>query len=629
METSTKSSGLPAGGTLALKKGFHLLVLAFGFAWMASSYGQNPADMPLRQVIAEAQNHIAAGDLSGSLPYLNELEVRFETEEDPKVVEILQQFGFVRGIGYLQRFGDTGNQENLGLAAKAFAFFAEQFPEDDKAVIAKQKEADCRRALHEFLPAAKVYEELLDSTKPFFKKIKKRSDLLNIHFGRAQCYHVEQAWGPGEPAFKSLLEVADKARDEDRSSYAVSCLVEMFVVNKRIDEVFPYLPRLSGDTPARYDLRLNHNLMNGASQLTSAGRHVDASLFYALTMTTEEIHGFFDRRVKELTAERDRLNAFLKVNESRMPARRAAVLKERINALSMQVTNATGKLNQIKAERAYTTTLRWRKAENYKTTKRDWEGFWAFYWLYQDYKGPKPADVDPKNYPEPSDVENFIYAAFASANAVNHRVKAIELGEEYLAKEEWTNFRPDVTFIMSNAYRNEAKAQDAIAESLKNAIATVQVKRRDDAKAKAEEYYERFFELCENFLLLLPEHEYARDFINMMGDVYFSRKRYDDLLNRFAGYENGVMNPEKGYVNNPRLFKSPAMPAAHYFSGLALLATGKFEEAKPLLGAIVGASVSGLPVKDLDEVVEEDESLEGGDGTGPADDTNPEEESGG
>ena len=187
--------------------------------------------MPLRQVISEAQRHIGASDLSGSLPFLDELEVRFETEKDPKVVEILQQFGFVaaRLPAALWRHGQPGK---FGLAAKAFAFFAEKFPEDDKAVMAKQKEADCRRALHEFLPAAKVYEELLDSTKPFFKKIKKRSDLLQIHFGRAQCYHVEQAWGPGEPAFKSLLVVADKAKDEDRSSYAVSCLVEMFVVNK-------------------------------------------------------------------------------------------------------------------------------------------------------------------------------------------------------------------------------------------------------------------------------------------------------------------------------------------------------------------------------------------------------------
>jgi hypothetical protein len=44
------------------------------------------------------------------------------------------------------------------------------------------------------------------------------------------------------------------------------------------------------------------------------------------------------------------------------------------------------------------------------------------------------------------------------------------------------------------------------------------------------------------------------------------------------------------------------MAPAHYFSGLALLATGKFNEAKPLLGALVGVSVTGLPVKDLSDI---------------------------
>ena len=115
---------------------------------------------------------------------------------------------------------------------------------------------------------------------------------MNLYFGRAQCYHIEQDWAKGEPSFKELLKYADLAKDEDRSAYAVSCLTEMFVQTKRIDEVFPLLPRLSGDTPARYDLRLNVNLMQGAAQLKDKERHVEASLFYALTMTTEEIVAF-------------------------------------------------------------------------------------------------------------------------------------------------------------------------------------------------------------------------------------------------------------------------------------------------------------------------------------------------
>ena len=84
------------------------------------------------------------------------------------------------------------------------------------------------------------------------------------------------------------------------------------------------------------------------------------------------------------------------------------------------------------------------KADNFQLTKRDFESFWGFYWLYKDF-------------PENEMAENFIYAAFASSNSVKDVEKSIELGEEYLANEKWEKFRADVTFIMANAYRQEAE----------------------------------------------------------------------------------------------------------------------------------------------------------------------------
>ena len=563
-----------------------LVLVVFGNALHSVGLAQKTEDMPLRQVISSAQSKIGEGDFAGAAPYLDELEARFEGEKDPAIAKILQQFGFVRGVGYLQSFAKTGEQSFLGRAASAFAFFAEKFPDDPKAVLAMQKQTMCLRALNEFKEAAKVIEILLDPKKPYRKQILKRSELMNLYFGRAQCYHIEQAWVKGEPAFRELLVVADKAKDEDRAAYAVSCLVEMFVVNKRIDDVFPLLPRLAGDTPARYDIRLNVNLMTGAEQLKTAGRHLEASLFFALTMTTEEIKNYYDERLKQLKTELTTLENFMSLRGKALPRRRAEILKERINELAMKVTNAQGRLDQIAKIPSFTTTLRWRKAENYKETKRDWEAFWAFYWLYKDF-------------PKHDNVENFLYAAFASANGVKHREKSIELGEEYLANTDWKSFRADVTFIMANAYQSEAKTQDALAKSLDGAISTKDRNAGSVAKTKAEEYYNRFFELCVRFLEVMPEHEYSRDFINMMGSVYFGRKRFDDLLVKFAGVENGVMDRSKGYVNNEKFNKSPAMAPAHYFSGLALLATGKFNEAKPLLGALVGVNVTGLPVKDL------------------------------
>ena len=58
------------------------------------------------------------------------------------------------------------------------------------------------------------------------------------------------------------------------------------------------------------------------------------------------------------------------------------------------------------------------------------------------------------------------------------------------------------------------------------------------------------------------------------------------------------MNSKKGFVNRPEFRNSLGMPTAHYMEWLALLATGRFDEAKPMLSAVVGVNVKGLPLDD-------------------------------
>ena len=151
---------------------------------------------------------------------------------------------------------------------------------------------------------------------------------------------------------------------------------------------------------------------------------------------------------------------------------------------------------------------------------------------------------------------------------------------------------------MCNAYRLQADNLRREAASLQTAMSTIDKERASRAREQSVEYYERFFSLCDDFLNVMPEHKYAKDFVNMMGAVYFSNRKYDDLLEKFAGYENGVLNAKKGFVNQPAFRNSPGMATAHYMSGLALLATGRFDEAKPLLAAVVGVNVQGLPLDD-------------------------------
>jgi len=539
--------------------------------------------MPIRQVISETQALVGQGDFAGATPFLDELELRFQDEKDPKVEVILQQFGFVRGVGYLQTYAETAEKEYLSKAAKAFGDFADKFPKDPKAVTALQKRTDCLRSDQQWNEAADVISKLLDPNQPFRKQILKRSELLNLYFGKAQCYHMLQDWAKGEPAFRELLKFADAARDEDRAAYAISCLTEMFVQTKRVDEVFPMLPRLSADTPARYDLRLNVNLMQGGNQLKEQERYVEASLLYALTMTAEEIKNYYEERASRLENERNRLATFLK--RPGMPQRRLEILRDRDNQLAMKLTTAKSHLAMANKTASFTAILRWRKATNFQDTKRFWESFWGFYWLFKD---------DPEN----ESAEDFIYAAFASANTVKFADKSIELGEEYLANDKWEKYQADVTNIMANAYRKEAEHQASIAESLQTALSTLDKERASKARESSKEKYQRFFELCNQFLERNPGNDYATSFINMMGSVYFKQRQFDQLLEKFAGFEAGVPNDKKGYINNKDFSKGPAMPSALYLSGIGLLASGKFNEAKPLLAPIVGVYVEGLPLAD-------------------------------
>ncbi|MBG29996.1 MAG: hypothetical protein CMI31_08350 [Opitutae bacterium] len=553
------------------------------------SYGQRLQDMPLRFIVEKTEALIAESKFAEVAPYLTELEDRFEGSKDKKILAVLQKFGFIRGVAFLQVFSKSNDKADLAKAAKAFGDFAERFPEDPKAVIALEKRTVCLRALHEFLKAAKDIEKLLDANGPYFKQLKKRSQILDLRYGLAQCYHIKQEWTKGEPAFAKLKEESEKSEHEDYLAYAVSCLTEMYITQaekdrKRLENVFPLLPYLSGETPARYDLRLNVNLFKGAMIFKDDMRFVDASLLLALTMTTEEIRDFYAERVKRLNSQEAEMENFLKRYGATVPYSRLGVYQERLNDVAVKINVAKGHLAAVKAMKSYTTTLRWRKAENFQDVERNWEAFWAFYWLYNDF-------------PKHEMAENFLYAAFASANKVKHSPMVIELGSAYIDNKSWKRFQTDVTYILANAYREEAVKFDKLAKDPK-----AHHTERAEYEKKRELNYGKFFSLCDTFMTDLPAHEYTKNIVNMMGSTYLNREKYDDLLWKFAGIRDGQKDSSTGYLNADLFKECPALGACSYYVGIAHLVNGDFEGSKPYLESIVGVSVQGIPLSPVGEV---------------------------
>ena len=89
-------------------------------------------------------------------------------------------------------------------------------------------------------------------------------------------------------------------------------------------------------------------------------RYVETSLLLALTMTTEEIQGFYEDRVKRLTTQQIQAEAFLKANGKALPQRRREIYQERLNEMAVKINVAKWHLASVKAMKSYTTTLRWR-----------------------------------------------------------------------------------------------------------------------------------------------------------------------------------------------------------------------------------------------------------------------------
>ena len=118
---------------------------------------------------------------------------------------------------------------------------------------------------------------------------------------------------------------------------------------------------------------------------------------------------------------------------------------------------------------------------------------------------------------------------------------------------------------MANAYRLEAESQAAIAESLQTALSTIDKEKAARAKQNSEEHIGDFLNCVIGFWKD-PGNKYAVNFVNMMGSVYFKQRKFDQLLEKFAGYVSGVPDATKGYINNKAFAEGPAMPSALYLS---------------------------------------------------------------
>ena len=91
---------------------FRLAHLAPVMVFLLGSFAhaQRLQDMPLRYIVEKTEALIAENKFAEVAPFLTELEDRFSDTKDKKIMAVLQKFGFIRGVAFLQVFSKSNDK---------------------------------------------------------------------------------------------------------------------------------------------------------------------------------------------------------------------------------------------------------------------------------------------------------------------------------------------------------------------------------------------------------------------------------------------------------------------------------------------------------------------------------------
>lgn len=460
--------------------------------------------MGVTQLQETALSHISKGSFQAGIPVFEELVRRFQYAEgeDRQLLEGVYLF---LGLGYLQEYGTTPNAASLERALEVFDQYEAQFPNGNRKHLLYLFRADCYRGLADWENAATNLETALSN--PLGQRLTQdqRKEALEK---LVQALYLLQAWERGIPWFQQLLN-SGQAKQQ---TLAAAALTEAFIATERFDQIAHLLPFLTGDSPARYDVRFNLKLLQGGDKLSELERYVEASLLFYLTLTKEELLDYWHKRIARLQHQIEQL----KINTVGGTA-------EKISEIEIDLLNGKNQVSALESIDSYTPELEWRKARNFKDTHRDWEAYWAFWRLAEDYPDREAL------------IEDYYYAAFVQADLINEIPKAENIANLYLDREDWQRYRREISVTFAGLLLQSKQ-------------------------------YERLIRFATSYIDRDPRDSFNPQLIYYLGATYIQLERYQDLIDQFTGYIESYP-------------QSAMMDGSYYWSALAMLFTEDYEEA--------------------------------------------------
>ncbi len=210
--------------------------------------------------------------------------------------------------------------------------------------------------------------------------------------------------------------------------------------------------------------------------------------------------------------------------------------------LTKEVKILESQLEAVEPIGDYTAELMARNARNFMLTERDFESFWSYLRML-------------RAYPSHQNAEDFFIAVISGASKIGKLDMMFELCNEYLKAY------PDGT------YTKEVQLQ----------LAQYYLKKKD---------YVAFFALAKKFIAENPdEPPFSNDFIFLMGKTWLDLEQYSEITKTFKGYIKD--NPDTAISEG-----------CMYWSGIAYLATGDFQNAMKILVRLIDDFPNGAYSED-------------------------------
>ena len=467
------------------------------------AFSQNVQQMGTTQLKDAAQECIEKKDYVSARPYLDQLIVRINDSDDKRLRAQLPDLYFFKAYSYLQEYkGNEENKKSLSMAIENFDKVI-QLPMSENTMESIKMKASCYDGLREFVKAADTRATLL--RPPYVNKLT-FSEQFDIIKQTAASFYNARKLSDGEKWFQLML---DKSKDGSQDQvFAASALIQTALEAEKYDEAKKYFKYLVYDVPARSDISLNFTLLKASDKLVEKGKFSDATLYLSLVLERDEILKNLEDFEKRAKAYYDKLKA---------------------NPENPKLPELEGMLKLFEAQkkflaeqRPYKVDLKARAARNYAMTKRDYESYWSYRQLYQDF-------------PDHGSIQDFYFAAFAGAIKIKKNEDMYEIGQEYMKKFPDGQYKKEFEFYITQYYLNK--------------------KDYDTFFAKAAEYVKNN-----------PDEPHVVEMIFLMGRTWMNLENYAEMTKVFSQFE-------KEYEG------SQMREGCLYWLGMAAMASGKYEDA--------------------------------------------------